>query len=106
MQFTSILLAATSAGSTLAICPGFNYGIGNKQDLGNGITRWTVYDDSCKAVDGLTTTKNPCMQGIFGCTPTPIKFNSYKNTFTGLKYACRTDSCSGKCENDAISVCC
>ncbi|KAJ4356800.1 uncharacterized protein N0V89_004837 [Didymosphaeria variabile] len=85
-QFITVFLAASSlAGSALAICPGFNYGIGNQQKLGNGISRWTVYDDSCKAVDGLTTTKNPCTQGIFGCSGSPIKFNSYKSTFTGLK---------------------
>lgn len=30
------------------------------------------------------TTGNPCDQGTFGCTPPPITFNSYKNTFSGL----------------------
>lgn len=84
MHFTSIVLAASAAGSALAICPGFNFGIGNQENLGNGISRWTVYDDSCKAVDGLTTTNNPCTQGIFGCSPAPITFNSYTSTFSGL----------------------
>ena len=41
----------------------------------------TVYDDSCKAVDSLTTNKNPCTQGTFGCSPPPVIFNRYTNTF-------------------------
>ncbi|KAJ4300799.1 hypothetical protein N0V90_002887 [Kalmusia sp. IMI 367209] len=105
MHFSTILIAASSAGSALAICPGFNYGIGGQQKLSSTVSRWNVYDDNCKVVDSLTTTKNPCTQGIFGCSPPPIKFNSYKNTFNGLKYKCRTDSRSGKCGSDAISVC-
>ncbi|KAL1606231.1 hypothetical protein SLS60_003633 [Paraconiothyrium brasiliense] len=88
MQFTTVFIAASSlAGSALAICPGFNYGIGNQQKLGGGISRWSVYDDSCKVVDSLTTTKNPCTQGIFGCSPAPIHFNSYTNTFNHLNAA-------------------
>ena len=43
-----------------------------------------VYDDSCNQVDGLTTTGNPCDEGIFGCSPPPIIFNRYTSTFTGL----------------------
>ena len=64
-----------------------------------------VYDDSCNHVDSLTTTGNPCTSGTFGCTPPPITFNSYKNTFSGLVYACRPDPNSGKCGDDVISVC-
>jgi hypothetical protein len=64
-----------------------------------------VYDDSCNAVDGLTTDENPCTQGIFSCSPPPILFTGYKNTFTGLQYACRTDPNSGNCGSDVISVC-
>ncbi|KAF1968340.1 hypothetical protein BU23DRAFT_541261 [Bimuria novae-zelandiae CBS 107.79] len=105
MHFSTVTLISL-AGSAAAICPGFNFGIGNQQDLGNGISRWNVYDDSCNAVDGLTTTKNPCTEGIFGCSPEPILFNRYTNTFSGLVYACRTDPQSGSCGRDVISVCC
>ncbi|KIK64535.1 hypothetical protein GYMLUDRAFT_56939 [Collybiopsis luxurians FD-317 M1] len=94
------------ASSVLAICPGFNYGIGNVQSLGDGFNKWTVYDDSCNPVDGLITNENPCTEGIFACSPPPILFDGYTNTFTGLKYACRTDPNSGTCGNDVISVCC
>ncbi|KIM47336.1 hypothetical protein M413DRAFT_16615 [Hebeloma cylindrosporum] len=89
--------------STLAICPGFNYGIGNVQSLGGG---GTFYDDSCNVVDGLTTNNNPCNEGIFACSPPPIIFDEYTNSFTGLRYACRTDPNSGTCGSDVISVCC
>lgn len=41
----------------------------------------TVYDDSCNAVDGLVTDENPCTQATFGCSPPPIRFNKYTNTF-------------------------
>lgn len=83
-----------------------------------------VYDDSCNQVDGLTTNQNPCTEGIFGCSPPPIIFDQYTNTFTGLvyvhsysqsvlqfvhalvhRYACRTDPNSGVCGSDVISVC-
>ncbi|KIM47344.1 hypothetical protein M413DRAFT_64049 [Hebeloma cylindrosporum] len=92
--------------SSLAICPGFNYGVGNVQSLGGGVNRWNVYDDSCNVVDGLTTTFNPCTVGTFGCSPPPIIFNEYTNSFTGLRYACRTDPNSGTCGSDVVSVCC
>jgi hypothetical protein len=85
MHFSILMLAPLTAGFASAICPGFNYGIGNQQKLNDEITRWNVYDDSCNVVDSLTTTENPCTQGIFGCTPAPIKFNAYKNTFSGLR---------------------
>lgn len=78
------MIAPFAASFAAAICPGFNYGIGNQQNLGNGVSRWTVYDDSCNAVDGLTTNKNPCTTGTFGCSPAPVIFNSYKNSFNGL----------------------
>ncbi|VDB90159.1 unnamed protein product [Peniophora sp. CBMAI 1063] len=103
---TFVALVAAVAGQVSAICPGFNYGIGNQQSLGGGVSRWTVYNDDCSAADSLTTNKNPCDQGIFGCSPPPIIFNHYTNTFTGLKYVCRTDPNSGKCGSDVISVCC
>ncbi|KAJ3561981.1 hypothetical protein NP233_g9856 [Leucocoprinus birnbaumii] len=110
MKFAHVAIALPfifSGQLVAAICPGFNYGIGNVQDLGSGFKRWTVYDDSCKAVDSLTTTGNPCTSGgTFGCTPPPITFNWYKNTFTKLEYTCRPDPQSGKCGNDVISVCC
>lgn len=106
MKFTLALatLTMTAGGisSVLAICPGFNYGVGNVQSLGNGISRckcfvsssfplkftWynagTVYDDGCNAVDSLTTTGNPCTSGTFGCSPPPVTFNRYTNTFSHL----------------------
>ncbi|KAF8880227.1 hypothetical protein CPB84DRAFT_1687666, partial [Gymnopilus junonius] len=93
-----------------SICPGYNYGIGNvirEGTTGNAqLNRWNVYDDSCNIVDGLLTTENPCTEGIFGCSPPPIIFNRYTNSFTGLIYSCRTDPASGTCGNDVISVCC
>ncbi|KAF9256223.1 hypothetical protein L218DRAFT_911569 [Marasmius fiardii PR-910] len=104
--FTSLLITVASIGQVVAICPGFNYGIGNVQSLGGGVNRWTVYTDDCRAVDGLTTNQNPCTEGIFGCSPPPIIFNEYTNTFTGLRYACRRDPNSGSCGGDVISVCC
>jgi hypothetical protein len=108
MKFTvaTVVLPLFLAYQAAAICPGFNYGIGNVQNLGNGVNRckiflirafkndWrlirryffvgSVYDDNCNQVDGLTTTKNPCTQGIFGCTSSPITFNRYTSTFSGL----------------------
>ena len=106
MKFTvaTVILPLFLAHQAVAICPGFNFGIGNIQRLGNGINRCkcytfasqrhlsffpplypgNVYDDNCKQVDGLTTTGNPCTQGIFGCTPAPVTFNRYTSTFSGL----------------------
>ena len=84
MHFSTLMIAPFVAGLASAICPGFNYGIGNQQNLGNGVSRWTVYDDSCNAVDGLTTNKNPCTTGTFGCSPPPIIFNRYTNSFNHL----------------------
>ncbi|KAJ7362363.1 hypothetical protein DFH08DRAFT_682841 [Mycena albidolilacea] len=69
-----------------AICPGFNFAIGDTNPLAEGVSRWNVYNGSCIVVDGLTTTKNPCTQGIFGCSPAPVTFDEYTNAATGLKY--------------------
>lgn len=97
------------ANAAFAICPGYNYGVGNVISLGSGVSRckhfasiyaflnyefWTlslplggfVYDANCNHVDSLTTTLNPCNSGTFTCTPPPITFNSYTNIFNGLKY--------------------
>ncbi|GJE91237.1 hypothetical protein PsYK624_073860 [Phanerochaete sordida] len=104
--FFALLSLAAAASQVGAVCPGFNYAIGNEQQLGNGINRWLVYDDGCNQVDGLTTAGNPCTQGIFGCSPPPVTFNSYTSTFTGLHYSCRPDPNSGVCGSDVISVCC
>ncbi|KAI0792894.1 hypothetical protein C8Q75DRAFT_804607 [Abortiporus biennis] len=103
---TALLVPFVLVAPVLSICPGFNFGIGNQQSLGNGISRWTVYDDSCNPADSLTTTENPCTQGIFTCSPPPITFTGYTSSQTGLKYTCRPDPNSGTCGNDAISVCC
>ena len=102
-----LLLSFVFINQVLAICPGFNYAIGNVIPLGDGINRCkrhlnfdvlyhprvphdvlcagNVYDDSCDIVDGLTTNENPCDQGIFGCSPPPILFDEYTNSFTGLR---------------------
>ena len=32
---------ALAAGQAAAICPGFNYGVGNQQNLGSGVSRCT-----------------------------------------------------------------
>ncbi|TFK68393.1 hypothetical protein BDN72DRAFT_841872 [Pluteus cervinus] len=109
MRFSafSLLPLLSLVDVALSICPGFNYGISNPQDLGNGVRRWVVYDDSCVPVDSLTTDMNPCTTGNkFGCSPPPISINFYRNSFTKLKYACRGDPNSGKCGNDVIAVCC
>ncbi|KAL5115789.1 hypothetical protein ACEQ8H_006284 [Pleosporales sp. CAS-2024a] len=84
MRFSILIITPLAASFASAICPGFNFGIGNVQNLGNGINKWSVYDDSCKVVDSLTTNQNPCTSGMFGCSPAPIHFTSYKNTFSGL----------------------
>jgi hypothetical protein len=110
MHITTAALTSTFLlGLTTAICPGFNYAIGNAIPEGkigsSPVTRWNVYDDSCNVVDGLTTTGNPCTAGIFSCSPPPIIFTGYTNSFTHLRYACRRDPNSGKCGNDVISVC-
>jgi hypothetical protein len=39
---TSFVVLFGALGSALAICPGFNYGIGNQQNFGNGISRCTL----------------------------------------------------------------
>lgn len=64
-----------------------------------------VYDTNCNVVDGLTTTLNVCNDGMFSCSPAPITFTRYRNSFTGLTYACRTDSRAGSCGGNTISVC-
>ncbi|KXN85144.1 hypothetical protein AN958_11634, partial [Leucoagaricus sp. SymC.cos] len=87
------------------ICPGYNFSIGSIQNLGGGLKQWAVYDDNCNRVDGLITSKNPCTQKIFGCTPSPVTFNVYSSTFTGYIYDCRPDPHSGTCGNDVISAC-
>ncbi|KAH6911988.1 hypothetical protein BKA70DRAFT_1184522 [Coprinopsis sp. MPI-PUGE-AT-0042] len=106
MRFSTLIVAPLAASFAAAICPGFNYGIGNQQALGNGVSKWTVYNAGCGAVDSLITAGNPCNQGIFGCSPPPVIFNRYTNTFSGLVYNCRRDGNSGACGSDVISVCC
>ncbi|KAJ7495419.1 hypothetical protein FB451DRAFT_1020090 [Mycena latifolia] len=112
----SLALFVALATNVAAICPGFNFGIGNQINLGGGTSRcklnarpvrtWNVYDDSCNQVDGLTTNQNPCDEGIFGCSPPPIIFDEYTSTFTGLRWPkYQGHGCSGVCGNDVISVC-
>uniref|UniRef100_A0A8H7XTG5 SSCRP protein n=1 Tax=Psilocybe cubensis TaxID=181762 RepID=A0A8H7XTG5_PSICU len=103
---TAVLASLALAQGAFAICAGFNFAIGNQIRVTDTINRWNVYNDDCAIVDGLTTTFNPCTQGIFGCSPPPIIFNEYTSTFTGLRYACRPDPSSGQCGSDVISVCC
>lgn len=44
MKFTTIAIAlpVLVASQVAAICPGFNFGIGNEQDLGNGVHRCMI----------------------------------------------------------------
>ncbi|KAK7706665.1 hypothetical protein SLS64_007496 [Diaporthe eres] len=110
MQFPTLKLVVLtvlgSASSVGAICPGFNAGIGHQQNLGGGVSRWTIYDTNCRAIDSLTTTGNPCDSGMFGCSPPPIIFNRWRYNANGLWFSCRTDSRAGSCGSDSISVCC
>ena len=105
-----LFLASQAVAS--AVCPGnFELAIGNQVGLENGANKCKcytlpqsltvnddrlfafflagqVYDQDCNVVDGLSTTGNPCNYGIFGCSPAPIKFNSYTpspTTFTGAR---------------------
>ncbi|KJA20344.1 hypothetical protein HYPSUDRAFT_203839 [Hypholoma sublateritium FD-334 SS-4] len=105
-QKSALLVLAFAAPTATAICSGFTFGIGNLQSIGNGVNSWTVFDNSCNAVDGLITGGNPCVQGIFGCSPAPIIFNVYTSTFSGTKYACRGDPGAETCGGVSISVCC
>lgn len=105
-SLTLAFVLSAVVGQTLAICAGFNYAIGHQQNLGGGVSRCTfscllghipqsltlgiayagqVYDDSCNPVDSLTTTGNPCTSGTFSCSPPPIIFNGYTNTFSHLQ---------------------
>ncbi|TFK60603.1 hypothetical protein BDN72DRAFT_507247 [Pluteus cervinus] len=111
----SLLPLLALADVALSICPGFNYAVGNLQySPDSHYDVWRVYDDSCKQHDVLsipgTPGWNPCFQGMFGCSPPPIHFNTYKDSHTGLIYNCRPDPNSGSCQNDfgtdIISVCC
>ncbi|TFK68310.1 hypothetical protein BDN72DRAFT_841998 [Pluteus cervinus] len=104
----SLLPLLALADVALSVCPGFNYAIGNAQPLNTGYKRWLIYDDSCKEADNLvmTTDGNLCTSGVFGCSSPPLAINTYRNTRTGLNYACRPDPNSGVCGNDVISVCC
>jgi len=97
------LLATTNVA---AVCANFKFAIGNVIGEGPIINRWNVYDNNCNIVDGLTTNENPCNVGIFGCSPSPIIFNQYVNTYTGSKLTCASDTASESCSGDPISVCC
>ncbi|KAF8193829.1 hypothetical protein K438DRAFT_1828118 [Mycena galopus ATCC 62051] len=90
-----------------AICPGFDFAIGDVIPLSGGISHWNVYDNNCSVVDGLTvnSTGNACTQGIFGCSPAPIFFDRYTNTAAGSTYACQRDPNSDVCGSNNISVC-
>ncbi|THV03082.1 hypothetical protein K435DRAFT_602521, partial [Dendrothele bispora CBS 962.96] len=105
-----VLLLLSLVYQASAICVGgFNFGIGGEiagqQGAPNRCKCWNVYDHGCNVIDGLTTNDNPCTQGIFGCSPAPIKFNQYINTDTGLRYACRPNSLSENCGGNSIDVC-
>ena len=39
--FTTAVVLSAVLGQAVGICPGFNYGIGNQQNLGNGVSRCT-----------------------------------------------------------------
>ncbi|KAF2098317.1 hypothetical protein NA57DRAFT_77106 [Rhizodiscina lignyota] len=105
---TLVLVAlAASFTSVSAVCPGFNFAIGQNFDNA-GLPSWNVYNDDCSIHEPITlwTDGNPCTSGIFSCTPDPITFNQYTDGRTGLIYACRTDPNSRTCGSDTIGVCC
>ncbi|KAG6848298.1 hypothetical protein H0H93_001431 [Arthromyces matolae] len=104
---TVVLVALfASATSVLAVCGGNKFAVGNVIALGSGVNRWDVYDNNCNIVDSLTTNLNPCTQGTFGCSPPPIYFNQYTNTFNKQTYQCHRDPVGESCGADTISVCC
>ncbi|KAJ8074242.1 hypothetical protein PM082_012551 [Marasmius tenuissimus] len=92
----------------LAVCPESELGIGNVIRLEGQfeVYRWNVYDKDCKILDGLTTNNNPCTVGMFGCSPAPILFVSYINSFNGRQYKCQKAANGDACDSDIISVCC
>ncbi|KDQ22123.1 hypothetical protein PLEOSDRAFT_1050560, partial [Pleurotus ostreatus PC15] len=51
-----------------------------------------VFDCTCNVVDGLTTNLSACTQGIFACIPSPVTFNGYTSTLSGLRLVLRCDS--------------
>ncbi|KAJ8074258.1 hypothetical protein PM082_012568 [Marasmius tenuissimus] len=92
----------------LAICPESKLGIGNVIRLKGQfeVNRWNVYDKDCNIIDGLTTNNNPCTVGMFGCSPDPILFVRYTNSFDGSQYQCQPAADGDACDRDIISVCC
>jgi hypothetical protein len=105
MHSTNLLILLHLLPSALAMCPGFNYGIGNAQNFNNLGKSYSVYDASCNRVDGITTKGDPChdSSGIFSCTNGII--TGYKSKVNGLKYKCRTDPREGTCLGNAIATC-
>jgi hypothetical protein len=99
---TLLLLLVPSA---LAMCPGFNYGIGDAQNFQNLGKSYSVYDASCNRVDGITTRGDPCRDssGIFSCTNGII--TGYRSKVDGKRYKCRTDKREGSCQGNGIATC-
>jgi len=103
----SLISAATFANGATAICSSFSYGVGNLISLSDTLNKWNIYNENCDVVDSLTTSDNPCTVGTFGCTASPIKFNSYTNITDKKSYSCLPEPYSGEvCGNNTISVCC
>ncbi|KAJ8118908.1 hypothetical protein OPT61_g184 [Boeremia exigua] len=115
-EYHAILLSPVYASGTSALrgCPkACNVVATCERQVGHQSTptpkeawSWSIYDADCNVVDALTYTGNPCDSGTFSCTPAPITFNRYVNTFSELSYTCRPDGRAGKCGGAEISVYC
>jgi hypothetical protein len=111
LTIATAILPLFLAHQAVGICPGYNFGIGNRRSLvgsGAGKSRCKcytlpltvnndglfvfsssfltgyVYDAHCNKVDSLTTRGNPCTDGMFGCSPAPVIFNRYTSNENGL----------------------
>ncbi|KZV61890.1 hypothetical protein PENSPDRAFT_592216 [Peniophora sp. CONT] len=85
-DLASLVLLATVVGRAYAICSGFDFGIISVVGIptGKNVWRWVVYNNDCDPVDGMCTHNNICnFKSPFGCSPAPIFFNQYWNTFDG-----------------------
>jgi hypothetical protein len=92
--------------SVLAICPGYNWGIGSRGNDSYGHYFWKVYDvQTCEIhqIAPLLPGVDPCKSEFFNCEP-GSKFNQYNDT--GIFYDCYQDVNSGTCDSDHIEVCC
>ncbi|KAH8831971.1 hypothetical protein DL96DRAFT_854516 [Flagelloscypha sp. PMI_526] len=88
------------------ICAGHKYGIYNLgRDVATGKVGYAVMNTNCKQATG-TSTKNPCDDPLFSCSPPPIKLTELH--YNGQDYACHEIPNAGKCPggmND-MEFCC